>query len=247
MKIIFTFLLFVSFTVFSQTRKDTTVKVDLNFDRTEETVNCVFDEAALSFRLTVNKAEITGQFVDAYSMEIEIIDINRNDNLREILVKGYGNSDQIDMYFFEYIDGKIVDVGHLPSNFGVSVTGNSELTEHVWMGFWEMKFRHDFNPKTKKITAIEDEFYEVNKECEARNPFKLLTKNVDGSPVAVEIKPKSKLTIVKADITPRCKSADGYDDDFFCDWYYFRTSDGQEGWCRLWDFYENVDGLVWAG
>ena len=53
--------------------------------------------------------------------------------------------------------------------------------------------------------------------------------------------------IIKADLSPTCKYEDGTDDNFSCDWYLFKTEDGKQGWCRLKDFQENVDGLIWAG
>ena len=247
MKILFTLLLFV-LTVSSHSQiKDTTLNIDLNFDREDEKISCSYNEGTLEFTLKINNAKDNKKFMDSYDCAVEIIDINKNDNLKEVLVKGYGNSDQSDMYFYQYIDGKIVPCGHLPSNFGIEVTGNSKITEHAWMGFWTAKLNYDFDSKKKTITKIEEEFYDVNQECEVKSPFKLLVKRDDNSEVAVTLLPKTKLTIVKADISPVCKYEDGTDDDFSCDWFYFKTADGKQGWCRLKDFQQNVDGLIWAG
>ncbi len=231
---------------FSQTR-DTTFKIDLNFDRIDETIKFTYDEGKLEFILKINKSEYSGAFSDAYDFGIEVIDINRNDNLKELLIKGYGSSDQSDMYFFQFIDNKIIPCGHLPSNFGVESTGNSILTEYGWMGFWNIKIKYEFDTKNKTLTKIEEEFYEVNQDCEVKNPFKLLLKRDDNSDVTVTLTPKTKLTILKADISPLCKFEDGSNDDSGCDWYFFKTSNGYQGWCRLKDFEQNVDGLIWAG
>ena len=62
------------------------------------------------------------------------------------------------------------------------------------------------------------------------------------------LKAKTKITLVKVDITPKC--SDEYIDykyDDNCDWFLFKTEDGIQGWCRLKDFRDNVDGLIWAG
>ena len=247
MKIIFTTLLFIiAFNVNSQIR-DTAFTLDLNFDREEEKISCSYNEGNLEFSLKINNQTVTQQFMDSYDFSVEVIDMNRNDNLKEVIVKGYGNSDQSDMYFYQFINGKIVPCGHLPSNFGIEVTGNSEITEHAWMGFWTAKIRYEFDTKNKTLTKINDEFYEVNQECEVKTPFKLLVKNDDNSETAVTLAPKTKLTIIKADISPVCKYEDGTDDDFSCDWFLFKTADGKQGWCRLKDFQQNVDGLIWAG
>jgi len=246
LKVIISFIFLFSSVLFGQI-KDTTLNIDLNFDREEENISCSYNESALEFTLKINNAVVNEKFMDSYDYAVEILDINRNDNLKEVLVKGYGNSDQSDMYFYQYIDGKIVPCGHLPSNFGIEVTGNGKITEHAWMGFWTAKLKYDFDSKKKTITKIEEEFYDVNQECEVKSPFKLLVKKDDNSEVAVTLSTKTKLTIVKADISPVCKYEDGTNDDFSCDWFYFKTADGKQGWCRLKDFQQNVDGLIWAG
>ncbi len=245
-QILTTLLLILTFSVNAQIR-DTVFSVDLNFDRNEDKISCTYNENTLEFTLKINNAAVTEKFIDSYDCAVEVIDINRNDNLKEIVVKGYGNSDQADMYFYQYINDKIVPAGHLPSNFGIEVTGNGKITEYAWMGFWTAKIRYDFDTKNKTLTKIDEEFYEVNQECEVTAPFKLLVKRDDNSETAVTLSPKTKLTIIKADISPLCKYEDGSDDDFSCDWFFFKTSDGKQGWCRLKDFQQNVDGLIWAG
>ena len=247
MKKLLTFLIFaLTFPAYSQ-GLDTTIKYDLNFDREEETIRLTYNESAQEFKLKINNDEFTGKYSDAYDAGIEIIDINRNDNLREVLVKGYGPSDQSDMYFFQFINGRITQCGHLPSNFGIEATGNGKLTEYAWMGFWTAKFRYEFDSKNKTITKIEDEFYDVDQPCEVKESFDLLKDRSDNSEVTFKLKPGTKITLVKADITEVCPSNDGSNDDFFCDWFLIKTSDGKKGWCRLKNFYEKVDGLVWAG
>lgn len=247
MKILITFFFFaLTYNVYSY-NLDTTIKADLNFDKNEETIRLKFNEQDMSFSIKINNAEVKGIFEYSYDAGIQIIDMNRNDGLKEVIIKGYGNSDQTDMYFYQFIDGNVVECGHLPSNFGVDTKGDNILTEYGWMGFWDVKIKYEFDTKNKTLTRIEEEFYEVNKECEVKNPFKLLVKRDDNSETAVTLKPKTKLTIVKADISQLCKSTDGYDDNFFCDWYFIKTEDGKQGWVRLRDFYENVDGLIWAG
>ncbi|MEO8514114.1 MAG: hypothetical protein ABI543_11170 [Ignavibacteria bacterium] len=247
MKLIVTFLFFaLTISLCSQSR-DTTIKYDLNFDGNDETIKCTYNETTLDFTIQINNAKLSGTFIDSYDMGIEIIDINRNDNLREVLIKGYGSSDQNDMYFYQFIDGKIVECGHLPSNFGVEAKGNSQITEFAWMGFWTAKLRYDFDTREKTLTKVDDEFYDVKQDCEVINSFKLLSCRDDNSVVALSLTPKTKLTIIMADITPTCKYEDGTNDDFSCDWFLFKTSDGKQGWCRLKDFQQNVDGLVWAG
>ncbi len=247
MKVFLTFLLFALTVRSFSNWSDTTIHADLNFDRIEEAIKCSYHEDSMEFILMINDEKITGVFYDTYDYSIEIIDINRNDNLKEVMVKGYGASDQNDMYFYQFSGGKIIPCGHLPSNFGVEATGNGTLTEYGWMGFWSIKLKYDFDTKKKALTPVEEEFYDVKQECEVKNPFRLLKERDDNSDVSVNLSPKTKLMIVKADISPKCNYSNGTVDDFTCDWYLIRTLDGKEGWCRLKDFQENVDGLIWAG
>lgn len=245
-----TFLLFLflvsSVNIFSST-SDTTLKADLNFDGKPETIKLQHKDDDQSFVFSINDAKINGKFDYAYGSDIELIDMDEHDGLMEVIVKGYGNSDQSDMFFYQFVDGKITEVAHLPSNFGVTTDNHGTLIEDSWMGFWSLKLKYKFDSKAKTLTKVNEEFYAVNQECTVTKSFKLLTRREDDAPVAVELKPKTKLTLIKADITPVCKNENGDDDDFFCDWYYIRTSDGKEGWVRLRMFYENVEGLVWAG
>ncbi|MBL8016058.1 MAG: hypothetical protein JNK43_02215 [Ignavibacteria bacterium] len=245
-KLFILLLLGFTFSAFSQ-GIDTTIRYDLNFDREEESIRVKYNESAQEFTLKINNDEFTGKYSDAYDVGVEIIDINRNDNLREVLVKGYGPSDQSDMYFFQYVNGKITQCGRLPSNFGIEVTGNGKLTEYAWMGFWTAKIRYEFDSKNKSITKIEDEFYDVNQECEVRTSFDLLMDKNDNSEVTVKLKPGTKLTLVKADISQNCPNPEDIYTEFYCDWFLIKTSDGKQGWCRLKNFHEKVDGLVWAG
>lgn len=243
------FALLISVLTFSAYSQgiDTTIKYDLNFDREEETIRLTYNESVQEFKLKINNDEFTGKYSEAYDVGIEIIDINRNDNLREVLVKGYGPSDQSDMYFFQFVNDKITECGHLPSNFGIEVTGNGKLTEYAWMGFWTAKIRYEFDSRKKTITKIEDEFYDVNQECEVKTTFDLRKDKSDNSEVSVKLKPGTKLTLLKADISQNCPNAEQIYTEFYCDWYLIKTSDGKQGWCRLQDFVEKVDGLVWAG
>ncbi len=246
MKIILAILFIITSVLFGQT-KDTTVTVDLNFDSNTETVKFRFEPNNMSFKLSVNNNDITGTFFDSYDADVKIIDLNRNDGLREIQITGYGNSDQSDMHFYQFVNGKIVEVGHLPSNFGIEVKGNSEITEYAWMGFWTAKLKYEFDYKKKSITKIDEEFYDVGQVCEVKNSFTLLKSNKDNMDISAVLKPGTKLYIIKADLTPKCNYDNGDPDDFTCDWYYFETDTGEKGWCRLKNFQENVDGLIWAG
>jgi hypothetical protein len=226
---------------------DTTITYDMNFDGTDELINLKFNGENNPCLLTINGKSQKVEFIYAYDAVLKIIDINRNDNLREVVAVGFGNSDQQECFFYQFIDGSIVPCGHLASSYGIQTKGNNMLTENSWMGFWGPKFEYKFDTKAKTLTFVENDFYDVNQQAEVKQPFKLLASNGDNSTVTAELKPGTKITLVKADITPACEKNTGYIEDMMCDWYFIKTSDGVSGWCRLKDFSEKVDGLVWAG
>ena len=226
---------------------DSTLNYDLNYDGNDESIRLIHNNEGEPFTLKINDAEISGTFNEGYMSEIRIIDINRNDNLREVVVLSYGSSDQTECFFFQYIDGRIVKCGYLPGNFGFTAAGNGIVTENGYMGFWTIRLKYDFDSRNKTLELIEEEFYDVDLPVEVISEFKLLRTRDDNSEVVAILKPGTKLTIVKADVTPVCAENEKYIDDMMCDWFLLRTEDGIEGWIRLKDFNEKVDGLIWAG
>ncbi|MBZ0202835.1 MAG: hypothetical protein K8I03_07450 [Ignavibacteria bacterium] len=247
MKKVFILALVLNSSVLLTGLRDTTLYFDLNFDGNDEKISLRYDEEGKPFMLSINNAKAEGSFVEGYGADLQIIDMDRNDNLREVIVKGYGSSDQADMHFYQFINGKIVECGRLPGNYGVESTGNKILTEHGWMGFWGIKFKYRFDTKNKSLTFEKEDFYGVNIEATVKESFKLLKYRYDDSEVSAVLKPGTKITIVKSDITPSCNEQENYMYDMMCDWYYIKTDEGKAGWYRLDKFYEFVDGLIWAG
>ena len=227
--------------------RDTTVVMDINFDRTEENIKFTSNENG-QFTLRINEKLINGQFVEGYDAFIEIIDMDRNDNLREILVMGCGSSDYLECFFFQFVNREIIQCGYLPGNFGVKAKGNKILKENIWMGFYSIEFAYKFDTKNKSLTYIKEDLYDIDVKAEVAVPFKILKSRYDNSGVVQTLKPKTKIKLVKVDINPKCsEEIMDYKFDDNCDWFLIKTEDGIRGWCRLKDFRDNVDGLIWAG
>ena len=226
---------------------DTTIVTDLNFDRNEETIKFTSDESG-AFTLKVNDKSAEGQFIEGYDAFIKIIDIDNNDNLKEIAAGGYGSSDYIEWFFYQFIDGEIVPCGHLPGNFGIKATGNKIIEEHVWMGFYSLDFEYRFNTEDKTLTYIHQYVYDIDVPAEVIKPFSVLKYRYDNSAVVKTLSPKTKINLVKVDLTPQCKEEiSDYRFDDNCDWFLINTDNGVLGWCRLKNFMDNVEGLIWAG
>ncbi len=241
------FLILFIINVFHLFAADTTVVTDINYNRNEEAIKFKSDESG-AYILTVNDKSVNGQFIEGYDSFIRIIDIDNNDNLKEIAAGGYGSSDYIEWFLYQFVNGKIIACGHLSGNFGIITTGNKILTEKVWMGFYELKFEYKFDSINKTLTYIQKDIYNIDVPAEVNAAFPILRYRYDNSPAAATLKPKTKITLVKVDISPKCSDYEtDYKFDDNCDWFLIKTGDGTNGWCRLKDFRDNVDGLIWAG
>ncbi|MCI0717235.1 MAG: hypothetical protein L0Y77_13150 [Chlorobi bacterium] len=157
MKIKITVLLLV-LAVISSYCRDTTVVLDINFDGVEDVIKFHHAGENEPFTLTINNKTLKGEFVYAYDSDLRIVDLNRNDNLREAVVIGYGPSDQNESFFYQLIDNSIVQVAHLPSNFGFETDGRGTLTEIAWMGFWSARLNTDSIPKPKRSRLLKMSF-----------------------------------------------------------------------------------------
>lgn len=245
-KLIFTALLFLSACVYSNSA-DSTLNIDLNFDSRDETVKLKYIPDNLDFSLTINNQSVTGVFMDAYAAEIEILDIDKNDGLREIVVKGYGSSDQTECFFYQFRNGKIAKCGYLPSNLGIKADGSKILKETNWMGFYSLEIKYEFDSRAGTLTPVTEELYEVNIPAEVKEEIVLLKYRNDDSERSAVLKPGTKITLLKTDITPACEYGTDARFDMMCDWFLIKTYDGREGWIRLNMFNEKIEGLIWAG
>lgn len=227
---------------------DTTIVTDLNYDRNDETVKFTSNDEDGAFVLKINDKQINGQFMEGFDARIEVIDMDRNDNLKEIVAEGFGSSDYLECFFYQFLDGNIVQCGYLPGNFGIETNGNNILKEHIWMGFYSLDFKYKFDTENKTLTYIHEYVYDINVPAEVTKPFSVLKYRYDNSSVVKTLKPKTKIKLIKVDLTPQCnEEISDYRFDDYCDWFLVKTNDGVQGWCRLKDFMDNVEGLIWAG
>lgn len=245
LNIIFLLIILLSFKIHAA---DTTIVADLNYDRNNETVKFTSNNEDGAFVLRINDKQINGQFMEGFDARIEIIDMDRNDNLKEIVAEGFGSSDYLECFFYQFINGDIVQCGYLPGNFGIKTSGNKILEEHVWMGFYSLDFKYRFDTENKTLTYIHEYVYSIDVPAEVTKPFAILKYKYDNSAVVKTLRPMTKIKLIKVDLTPQCnEEISDYRFDDNCDWFLIETKDGAQGWCRLKDFMDNVEGLIWAG
>lgn len=239
-------LLFTSIPIFS----DTTFTVDLNFDGKEEKVSFIQTEDG-NYILEINGHKQHGKLICSYDPAVEILDINRNDNRKDVAISLWCEGDTKIYNFYQYTGEKVDYLGKISAGY-LEINGFGTLRGSVWMGFYDIMLDYKIDPRTKILYLKKEEFYDVNLEAKVISEFSLLTSRNDNSPVAFILKPGDKITLVRSDITPECPDENisgeyAYIYDIFCDWFLIRTADGRKGWCRLKDFKDNVEGLIWAG
>jgi hypothetical protein len=243
-KIILLLLLVLSFKIYTA---DTTIVADLNYDRNNEIIKFTSNDDG-SFTLKIDDENISGQFMEGFDARIEINDMDRNDNLKEIVAEGYGSSDYLECFFFQFADCLIVSCGYLPGNFGIKTKGNKILIEHVWMGFYSLDFKYMFDTKNKTLTFIHEYIYDIDVPAEVTKPFSILKYRYDNSAIVKTFRPMTKIKFIKVDLAPQCNEEQtDYRFDDNCDWFLIKTDDRVQGWCRLKNFRDNVKGLIWAG
>jgi len=237
----------VTFSGVTGTAKDTSVSLTLEKNKPGQTVNCSYNDSTLAFTLKIGNESVSGVFVDAFDIDLQALQIDKDDNYYLLVLKGLGPDDDNNCFFYEFVNGKIIPCGNIAYTNEIRTNGDKILEADSWMGFWTLRENYYFDSNSKSLVKKPKEFYNVNAEGKVTAKFRLLNERDDKSSSSGSLKPGEKITVVKADITPKCKDEEGNNNDWQCWWYYIKSSDGTEGWCRMRDFQQNVDGLPWAG
>ena len=244
----FVFSSFTSSGILFQTGSDTSVSAVLEESKPKVTVSVSFNDSTMAFVLKAGDARVTETFEEAFVCDLQILDINSSDDYKEIAVVGIGNSDYCQAYFYRFTGGKLVRFAYITGASNIKAEGNGILKTDNWMGFWMLTEDYAYDSKAMTLVKKPKDTYPVSDaEAKVTVNFPLRKTRDDNSESAGMLKPGTKIKVIKADISPTCKNADGSDDSWLCHWYYIKASDGSEGWCRLKTFWQSVEGLPWAG
>lgn len=235
--------------------KDTVLSGDLNRDNVLDNVKVSFvtnDNGMYSyldgdFSVTMNGATYKDKCEQAEVFDVKLVDIEVNDLSPAVLVSCYGIGDVGEFFFYRLKNKEVVSLGSIKLWGSLEVPGNGKVLTNDFMGFWTLKGEYIVDIESGKLVMVKKDTYDVNVEATVKTSFKILKSRDDKSSVIENLKPGTKLTLLKCDISPVCKNEAGYDDDYECDWYLLKTEAGKEGWVRLKDFRENVNDLPWAG
>jgi len=253
-KTLFIILYLLSNNLFAGT-KDTTITGDLNHDNILDKITVSFSTSGEgvytyldgSFSVDINGSVINETSDQADVFDVKMVEIGPGNTNPAVLVTCYGFGDQGEYFFYSLKNNKIVSYGSIKAWGSAEVKGDGTVIVNDWMGFWSLECEYVFNNEANKFEMNRKDTYDVNVEGTVKTSFKLLKSRDDKSEVVQNLKSGTKVTLLKCDVKPVCKNADGYDDEYDCDWYLMRTAGGTEGWVRLKDFRENIQDLPWAG
>jgi len=244
-------------------RSDTVLNADLNVDGSEETIKLSIiwqrDKSGSwisGYSLTIDDSKIQKTLdIAALMIVIKLVDIDKYDKFREIVVAVNTDPEGMEYYIHKFDKGNIYEIGPILNFFfedPETFPGNGKIYANNWMGFWKIYETYTYN--SDKNTLIGDNttgIYDVNfpkgikVDITVTQPFKLHKDKDDNAEFTASLNKGMKINILKAYITAKCK--DAIDNDFsLCHWYYIESDSGN-GWVRLKDFKDNVEGLPWAG
>ena len=187
---------------------------------------------------------------NSYFDFVRIIDIDKQDNFKEIAV-GSGMNDYYDYSIYRYDGKSITKLGIIYSLDEAKFLGNGMIAARMWMGFWYYDFEYKFNASKNTFEEIMNDEYDVKAFSDMENypiivsePFNVNKERKDNSAVQFKTKKGERIKILKAYIKEKC-TGEEYEKN--CFWYLIQNSKGEKGWVRLSNFMNNVTGIPWAG
>ena len=210
----------------------TSEKADLNGDGKDEQIR--LDPKGRGFTLYINDVSIHGSIG---ADDIYIVDIDENDQYKEVAVHSYGPSDD-DQYQYFWFDGKeIKDMGGFER--WPKYTGYGIIYVREPVTFWERTKKYVLNKETRTLDFIPQEFYFVRNYCPSEKPdkskvkksFPIFFSRTDDTIVA-NIKEGSMVSILIGDTT-----AEKWEDA----WYLIKSETGILGWAQEGTFWKKVE------
>ena len=228
-------LLFISINAgFSQNLYKYFAKSDLNSDKIVDEIR--LKSADYTTTLFVNNKSVIVSFDDADIIGFKIIDIDKNDFYKEILIVGEepGGLLRSKIYWF---DGKQL---HFMSMFNnPKISGNGFVYDDTWEDFWMKRDKYILNKKTHKFATVPQFAYYVGvKDIVVKNWFTIYSDKKMTKKLATLSK-NSKIEILLCDTLNS-----NNENDFI---YLVRSKTGLVGWVTSKILQKNCKGFNYAG
>lgn len=221
-------------------RVSTTKYADLNNDGIEERIVLTIDEWVNHYILQVNNIIATASGEEIESV-FNIVDINTNDNYKEIAISEYGPSSDYATTFYYYDNEMLFPMGKIEGFYGpaysygedinwnqVKIDGNGKIITQSRGQILQTWFYQDEYKLSNEhmLVNVPKDLYEMSTEVEVVEEFTLQKSRIDYTD-AITLKKGEKVTIVASDNK---------------EWCLVENSQGETGWFAV-DNFDIVRGL----
>ncbi|MDF2879125.1 MAG: hypothetical protein K0S30_2221 [Clostridia bacterium] len=206
---------------------DHKVWIDINGDKIKEEIEyrlltVAEDGQNAKTQLLINGIGVV--FEGTPTSRFAVVDIDKNDNYKEVIVSDYGPSYDYTSKFYSFKEGKIVQIGTTGGIFedGIEIDENgsfSARTRADILQTWWFDKQYRLNAE-HQIEEVPVDFYWSEALVYIKKPFKLYSEK-DIKSNQFQVKEGATLTLIGHDNEAWCKA---------------RTSSGKEGWFRVEEF-----------
>ncbi len=219
---------------FSQNSYKFSAKDDLNSDKIADEIQLKSVDYATT--LFVNNKSVAVEFEDADVIGFKIIDIDKNDSYKEILVAGEdpGGTAVSEIYWY---DGK--QILYMKRLNNPVINGNGFVYDDSWESFWSKRDKYKLDRKTRQLKIIPQFAYYVGvKDVVVKNWFAIYSDKKMTEKLATLSK-KSKIEILL------CDTQNSNDENDFI--YLIKSKTGLIGWVTSEILQKNCEGFNYAG
>jgi len=208
------------------------IKTDLNSDNQTEMIKLEKTGKQFGYKLTINNQETLGAFEMEETDGFKVIDIDTQDQYKEIAIHSSGPGDDMNdnFYFIYWYDGAAVFlIGQL--NGSAIFNGNGIIYLDKWEGFWTSREKYVLDKNSRKISFVRPFGYYVGVKGKVKTSFTIFQEQALKNKVAV-LNVGSDIEILLCDKVEYR--------------YLIKSQSGLLGWISNNDISERIDGLPWA-
>ncbi len=219
---------------FSQNSYKFSAKDDLNSDKIADEIQLKSVDYATT--LFVNNKSVAVEFEDADVIGFKIIDIDKTDSYKEILIAGEepGGLSRFQVYWF---DGK--QIYFMNELHNPKFNGNGFVYDDTWESFWTKRDKYKLNKKTRKLLTVPQFAYYVGvKDILVKSWFTIYSDKNMTKKLATLSK-NSKIEILL------CDTQNSNDENDFI--YLIKSKTGLIGWVTAEVLQKNCEGFNYAG
>ena len=208
--------------------------IDLNGDGIKDEINFSSDESEFVLEINDSKIEDFGAYLEG---NYYIVDIDKEDDYKEILISDWGPSDDYVTFYYYYDGNEIVSMGitegmYSDSWSNIVIKGNGTIGTstrggilHTW--FYKDYYKLDSN---HKLVHVPQDLYEMTWEVTVKKSIPLLESR-DSDKVIAYLEVGEKATILSSDDVS---------------WCFVKKEDGTKGWFEI-EGYSKIKGTDYTG